>query len=156
MAKQEIRRKKNPLGLWLGGALIVFGLFAVVNGIISLTDNRTRLIAANGIITIEVVETPEDKQRGLSGRSSIADNEGMLFTFDTASTQNCFWMKDMQFSIDMIWLDSEKNVITVTEDVSPDTFPQSFCPESEASYGLEVGSGRATELGIATGETLRF
>ncbi len=156
MAKQEMRKKKNPFGLWLGGALIVFGLFAVVNGIVSLTDNKSRLIAPDGTITIETVETPEEKRRGLSGRNSISDGDGMLFTFDTQATSNCFWMKDMQFAIDMVWLDDQKNVVTVTENVAPDTFPESFCPESPASYGLEVGAGRASELGIEPGETLRF
>jgi len=57
---QTHKKKKNPLGLWLGGALIVFGLLAVVNGVTSLTDNKTRLIAPSGIITVEKVETPED------------------------------------------------------------------------------------------------
>ncbi len=156
MTKEPLRRKKNPLGLWLGAALIAFGIFAVVNGIISLTDNKSRLVAPKGIITIETVETPEDKRIGLSGRASIGKNEGMLFTFDSAKTQNCFWMKDMQFSIDMVWLDENKNVVTVTNNVSPDTYPESFCPDSPASYGLEVGEGRAAELGIVPGETLRF
>ena len=113
-----------------------------------MTPNKT-------VITIENVQSDEDRALGLSGRESIGD-DGMLFEFDTISTENCFWMKDMQFAIDMIWLDEQKQVITVKENVAPDTYPESFCPEDAALYGLEVGAGRATELGIVTGETLKF
>jgi uncharacterized membrane protein (UPF0127 family) len=142
--------------MWLGLALIFFGLFAVVNGIISLTDNKTRLIAPDNIITIEVVDTDEARQMGLSGRTRIDDKEGMLFVFDDPSTTNCFHMKDMLFSIDMIWLDEDKQVVTVIEGVAPDSFPEPFCPTEGAKYGLEVSDGNANDLGITEGVKLRF
>lgn len=148
--------QKNPFRLWIAIGLLFFGLFAVINGVTSLLDNRTRLLAPDGIIEIEVVDTPELRQQGLSGRSSLPENEGMLFDFDDTATANCFWMKDMQFSLDMVWLDEDKNVITVISDVSPDTFPESFCPTSPAKYGLEINAGRASELGITDDVTLRF
>ncbi len=153
---KEEKNKKNPLGLWLGMGLIFFGLFAVINGVISLSDNKGKLIAPNGIITIETVETPEARQKGLSGRTAISDKEGMMFVFDEPSESNCFWMKDMNFSIDMIWLDENKEVINLSREVSPDTYPESFCPTGPAKYGLEIGSGRAGVLEIEPGETLRF
>ena len=136
--------------------IVAFGIYILISGIIGLTDNRSRLIAPDGTITIETVDTPKQRQLGLSGRSAIDNDEGMMFVFDNISGTNCFWMKDMQFAIDMVWLDADKKVVTVTESVAPETYPESFCPESGAKYGLELKEYRANELGIVQGEELRF
>ena len=111
--------KQDPKKLLLGLAMVALGFFAVINGVLSLTDNLSRLIAPRGVILIETVDTNELRALGLSGRESIADDRGMMFVFDRSTTNNCFWMKDMKFSIDMIWLNEAKQVITVVEDVSP-------------------------------------
>lgn len=153
-SRQKYRNKW--VGLALGTGLLIVGGWIVLQGIVGITDNEQPLFAPDGRITIEIVDTPEDRALGLSGRASIADDRGMLFVFDDVSEGHCFWMKDMQFSIDMVWLDQDKNVVTVTPDVAPQTFPNSFCPESAARYGLELGSGRAAALGITPGERLRF
>ena len=147
---------RNPFRLYIGIALVFFGVLALVGGIIGLTDNRQRLIAPKGIITVEVVDTPETRQQGLSNRASLGDDEGMLFVFDDVSSNHCFWMKDMQFPIDMVWLDEEKRVINTFEFVEPSTYPQTFCPEGPAKYGLELYGYRAAEIGIVAGAQLRF
>jgi uncharacterized membrane protein (UPF0127 family) len=154
--KTKLVRSKNPIGLWLGGALIIFGLLAVVNGVVSLTDNKTRLLAPEGIFTVEVVETNEEKARGLSNRESINSDAGMLFVFEKPSVENCFWMKDMRFSIDMVWLNEQKEVVTVVENVSPGTYPAEFCPSEPAKYGLEVRAGRANQTVMTLDTKLRF
>ncbi len=150
------QRRKNPLGLWIGVALVLFGILAVLNGVRSLTDNKTRLIAPRGVITVELADDQQERSVGLSGRSELARDAGMLFIFEEESVENCFWMKDTLINLDMIWMDSDKQVITVTENVSTDTFPENFCPESEAKYGLEINAGVADDLKITKGESLRF
>jgi len=148
--------KKKPFHLVLGIVLLGLGIWGVFNGVNSLFDNSIRMIVPNGVITVEVVDTPELRRMGLSGREAIKDSEGMLFEFATKSSDNCFWMKDMQFSIDMVWLNDEKQVVTVEKDVSPETFPESFCPTEPVLYGLEITSGQADKLGIELGESLRW
>lgn len=157
MTKETVKKSKNPLGLWLGIALIIFGLFSVISGIVSLTDNKARLVAPKGIITIEKADSPELRYKGLSGRSSLGQDEGMMFYFDNPSSSHCLVMRDMKFAIDMVWLNDEKEVITIKQNATPDTYPeQIFCPDSDASYVLEIPSGRSEALGIDIGETLRF
>lgn len=85
----------------------------------------------------EVVRDDAARQRGLSGRTALAADQAMLFVFP-AGEANCFWMKDMNFSIDMIWLDITKQVTHIAHNVSPDTYPQSFCPKKASTYVLEV------------------
>jgi uncharacterized membrane protein (UPF0127 family) len=139
-------------------ALVLFiaGFWAIYSGISSLLDNERRLLTPKGFISVEVVDTPELRRQGLSGLGSLADDRGMLFTFDEASTKNCFWMKDMKFSIDMVWMNEDREVVTVTPNVTPETYPETFCPEKSAKYGLEIPENRADELEIVSGETLRW
>lgn len=139
---------KSKWRLFFGVFLVVFGLVAVFNGVSSLFDRTKLLSAPNGRVTVEVMDTSELRSRGLSGRESLDNSKGMLFVFDYVSAEHCFWMKDMKFSIDMVWLDAEKHVVTVRPGVAPESYPDKFCPDLQAKYGLELASGRAEVLKI--------
>jgi uncharacterized membrane protein (UPF0127 family) len=121
-----------------------------------LFENTTRLITPNGFITVEVVDTPEKRTQGLSGREYLSEKAGMLFVFDNTSIKNCFWMKDMNFSIDMVWLNERREVVTVTPNVTPESYPETFCPEEPAKYGLELRDSNANNLDIVEGSKLRW
>jgi hypothetical protein len=68
-------------------------------------------------INAEVKDTPSERSQGLSGRSSLAENTGMLFVFPTANYQT-FWMKDMKFPLDFIWI-AAGQVVQLNENVPP-------------------------------------
>lgn len=108
----------------------------------------TKTLTANNVqLTTEVAASGTEQATGLSGRNCIADDHAMLFPYAVAGDY-CFWMKDMNFSIDMIWLDDEKKVVTIAANVSPETYPkQSFCPERPAQYIVEVQAGKAKASG---------
>lgn len=152
----ESAHKKSFVQLLFGLLLLVIGGYALFSGISGLTDNKQHLIAPEGIITIEIADTTESRFQGLSNRDSLDANEGMMFVFDEPIINNCLVMRDMNFSLDMVWLNEEKRVVTIASDVAPETYPEVFCPEEPAKYALEINSGRADELGIAQGEVLRF
>ena len=149
-------RKPNFTRLLLGIALVVFGIFVVVTSVISLTDNKQRMLAPNGFMTIEIADTPDSRYAGLSNRSNLDEDSGLMFVFDNTSINHCLVMRDMNFSIDMIWLNEQKEVVTVTPDVAPETYPEVFCPSEPAKYALEVNSGQAERYGITEDEQLRF
>lgn len=137
--------------------IIVLVVLVSLFKLFALHENKSNeLIAPYGAISIETVDSPEKRQLGLSGRTAISDSSGMMFIFDQTSSSNCFWMKDMNFSIDMVWLNENKKVINVTENVSPESYPESFCPSGQAKYGLELGAKRATGLGIKPNQELIF
>jgi uncharacterized membrane protein (UPF0127 family) len=104
-------------------------------------------------LQIERVDTPALREKGLSGRSNLPAGQGMLFVFSDPS-QYCFWMKDMKFNIDMIWLDSAGQVIKVQSNVSPSTYPASFCPDKDAQYVIEVNADIARQAGVKPGNKL--
>lgn len=145
----------TPLCLMLVGALwFVWSGRAIGPGTrVCEVDSelQVRTIQAEGrAIEVEIAQTGDQKVRGLSGRHCLAADKGLLFPYDL-SGDYCYWMKDMKFAIDMIWLDDEQKVVTIKENVSPNTFPQSFCPDKPAKYVLEVNAGFVRDAGWHVG-----
>lgn len=108
-----------------------------------------------GDISAKLATSSEDLERGLSGTKSLSYDEGMLFVFEESGSRG-FWMHDMAFPIDIIWLDQNKKVIGVTSDISPETYPNIFFPPGPVKYVLELNAGYAEENNIASGTILTF
>ncbi|HVS78959.1 MAG TPA: DUF192 domain-containing protein [Candidatus Saccharimonadales bacterium] len=120
-------------------------------------DYRTDKVVKTGNqrIDAEVAYTPTQMQEGLGGRQCIASDQGMLFEFSQPGRYD-FWMKDMRFSIDMVWINSAKQVVYIQPDVSPATYPQTFVSVRPAQYVLELKASRAAQLGLHNGSRLNF
>jgi uncharacterized membrane protein (UPF0127 family) len=104
-------------------------------------------------ISFEVVSTAAAMQRGLGGRASIPDNYGMLFVFP-ANTSPGFWMKDMLAPIDMVWIDADGTIASITPDVLPSTYPRVFYPPHPIRYVLETQVGLAIKKGWTAGSRI--
>lgn len=91
---------------------------------------------------IEVADTPEKRVQGLSGRTVVEDDYGMLFVFDIDS-QAGFWMKDMHVPIDIMWIANDGTIVHIEHSLSPDTYPEIFTPPYPARYVLETRAGYA-------------
>lgn len=103
-------------------------------------------------IHAELVATPAELRRGLSGRSDLPSYQGMLFDF-ARTGEHCMWMPDMAFALDIVWLNADREIVTIKRDITPETYPESFCGDL-AQYVLEVNSGVAIERGWSEGERL--
>lgn len=114
-----------------------------------------RIYAPGGSIEAEVASTSDQQAKGLGGRASLKAGTGMLFPFAHPGDYG-FWMKDMHFPLDMVWISSNKKVASVTSNISPDTYPEVFYPPLAISYVLELNAGDAVRFGIATGTELEF
>ncbi len=114
------------------------------------------IVGLNGLkITVEIAANPEARAIGLSKYKTLDYNRGMLFVYDQAQKQ-CFWMKDMKFAIDILWVGSDKQVLHIEENVQPNTYPKQFCPEVMAKYVLEINAGLVDKKNIKTGQKLSF
>jgi len=109
----------------------------------------------NAPLTVEVVDEPHEQVQGLSDRDSLDRDHGMLFVFSQPSKPG-FWMKDMRFSLDLIWIDENGTITEITPNVSPDTFPQTFFPAFPVKYVLEVNAGWSKDNSIQTGDKIEF
>jgi uncharacterized membrane protein (UPF0127 family) len=121
-----------------------------LNSVASTTSVAPRLTIGTATVVLEIADTPEALHRGLSGRNSLAEDHGLLFVFPTPDRYG-FWMPDMHFAIDIIWLDDKLRVVYIKNDATPDTYPEVFKPDTPARYVLEVPAGYAASHGIVVG-----
>ena len=111
-------------------------------------------------IFVDVARSDEEKARGLSGRLKLNENEGMLFIFDQKS-QPPFWMLDMNFPIDIIWLD-DNTIVDIDKNVpnpvpgTPDYQLPLYTPEKPMNYVLEVNAGFCEKNSIEVGDSVEF
>ncbi len=111
----------------------------------------TQIKISEKLITVKISDTETKRELGLSGRQSLPTDTGMLFVFDQPGIYP-FWMKEMNFPIDIIWFDADKKIIDLSENLSPQSFPKSFSPKSPAQFVLEVPANFIIENQIKIGE----
>ncbi len=108
-------------------------------------------------ISAEKATTTEERVKGLMYREKLAENEGMLFIFENEDFHS-IWMKNMLFSIDIIWLDKNKRIVYFTENAPPcnENECPSYVPLRKAKYVIEVKSGLINKEKIKLGDELKF
>lgn len=103
-------------------------------------------------ITCDVAQTSLERAVGLMHRNNLSGNNGMLFIFE-ADQAPTFWMKNMNFSLDIIWIDAKMKVVDISKNVVP---CDQNCPDIIApgmvKYVIEVNSGFADEHNIRAGD----
>lgn len=108
-------------------------------------------------LRVEVVTHPDSITQGLSERSEIG-SDGMLFLLPT-QRQAHFWMKQMKFDLDLIWI-KDGQVVGITANVphpsatTPDHQLPNYPSPGEVAAVLEVPAGQAQQLGIVVGDTV--
>jgi uncharacterized membrane protein (UPF0127 family) len=112
-----------------------------------------KLLLTNKTYTVEVADSDPVREKGLSDRESLPQDHVLLFVFQSSGYWG-FWMKDMKFSIDMIWLDENYNIVFYKENVSPKTYPSIYVPTAAAKYVVEANAGFMKENALTTGTKL--
>jgi uncharacterized protein len=107
-------------------------------------------------INAEVASTPQQQAKGLGGRPCIEANQAMLFLFNKPNYY-AFWMKDMHFPIDIVWISSDHKTVGLERSVEPSTYPDHFTNKDKpAQYVLEIQANRSKTLGIDLGTAVNF
>lgn len=146
--------------------LAVTALFIVAVGLLS--KNQGKFIGSfpsptpikEGIkigdlaIQVEVADSGEKKAKGLSGRKSLGENEGMLFVFKNSYPS--FWMKEMLIPIDILWI-SDGKVVKIHKDVQPEPGKTTseltlYRPDQPIDYVLEVNAGFSDKNAVKSGD----
>ena len=154
-------KKNTQVYIWVGiiAVLLVAFLIAptfqneVNRNIATHSENLrddVRLVFPQGEIQAQLANTLTARELGLSYRDKIGDNEGMLFVFDKPDIY-AFWMKDMNFPIDMIWFSSTGQVVHTEENLATSTYPKAFANKPKAQYVLEMNAGMAKKYGLYLG-----
>ena len=137
--------------------ILFFFIFILPKKDYNLFVDKIRYVEiVNQKIKVEVLNTPETRAQGLSGRVNLAENNGMLFVFENPNNYP-FWMKDMNFSIDMIWIGENMKITYIKKNATPESYPESFGPKEKTSkYVLEVFSGFTDKYNLKIGDKVMF
>lgn len=135
-------------------ALVPIIAFIIGTFWVAKSQYRT-LHVANKAYRLKVAQTAQSRALGLGNRTSMSNHEGMLFAYQTP-VETCFWMKDMLFPIDIIWVNGAHEVVFLQQSISPKTYPKTFCTSTAAPYVIELDAGQAKLSNIRIGTRLSF
>lgn len=114
------------------------------------------------VLEVQIADTDPRRVRGLMFQDQLPLDEGMLFVFDDANIRS-IWMLNMQFPLDVIWIDDDNKVVFIEKNVPPckTALETVTCPSynggsMDAKYVLEVTAGFVDEFKITTGSTLEI
>lgn len=120
----------------------------------------TPLTVGNTKISVAIMRTPAEQQRGLSGSDKLSDEQGMLFAFDLKFTPG-FWMKEMKFDLDLIWI-AESRIVGITENVQAppagtvEKDLQEYFPPQNIDSVLEVNAGWSKLHNVKVGDEIKI
>jgi len=131
------------------GKFGLYGFFCFIFLLISLSDshaqdNPPQVCHQEQCVSLEVVSKQDDLERGLMFRSSLGQNNGMLFIFASDDIQR-FWMKNMHFNLDILWISADGHIVYMGHDIPACKADPCavYTPDKQARYVLELNSGYA-------------
>jgi len=133
---------------------IIFFVVTLITAFLLWMSSGIKVQFNNGNeVDVEVVKEPLEITTGLMFRDKLKTGKGMLFSYGR-DEHHSIWMKNMNFPIDIIWIDSNNKIVHVTGNVQPcvkEPCPV-FTPADKARYVLEVNANFAEQNGITAGQ----
>lgn len=147
-------RPSTTIILIIGVVLILIGL--VVSFALTTFKPTTQVRLGSGVYSLWLADTNAARVQGLSDIEKLHLNGGLLMAFDSNGTHG-IWMKDMNFPLDLLWLDSDKKVVYIVKNAPPEDPARTvYIPKDPALYVLELPAGSVQKAGIKTGDTAAF
>lgn len=145
-------KKTILLGIAVPLFIVIFFVF------FKKTENSSfkKIKIGENMIFVEIADTPEKRKKGLSGRNFLPENQGMIFLFEKPDYHS-FWMKEMKFPLDFIWI-FEDRVVEITENVNPFDYqpPNILTPKEKVDKVLEANAGFVKKFNIKVGDKINF
>jgi uncharacterized membrane protein (UPF0127 family) len=156
MVTRTITGDRRRLGIGLIALFLLLGVIAGGLAVANSEPSHTSLKLGTGNYMVRVVSEASDREKGLSGTVSLSKDQGMLFVFNESDKWG-IWMKNMNYPIDILWIDQTKTVVEIATNVSPETYPSTvFRPGKPARYVLELAAGSASDASISVGSKASF
>ncbi len=147
--------RPRTTGILIGG-LVVIILAVAVSFIVTNFQPRVDVLLGSGDFSARLATDDTSRETGLGGVTTLNPNDALLMAFPTDDTWG-IWMKDMKVPIDILWLNSNKEVIYIVTNASPDLGTNKvFKPTTKARYVLEIPAGAAAQDGIKVGASAQF
>jgi hypothetical protein len=128
-------------------------LYAPTNGQAEQLD----VCFKNHCFNTELAVSPQERKRGLMFRKYLPPRNGMLFVFEEELPHG-FYMKNTFIALDIIWLNSKKEVVFIKKNFQPcETDPcPVICPNANAKYVLELNAGMIDNMGLKPDDKFNF
>ncbi|MDD5668626.1 MAG: DUF192 domain-containing protein [Candidatus Omnitrophica bacterium] len=114
-----------------------------------------KVCIGNVCVNAVIASSEQERAEGLMFKESLSENEGMFFVFERADVYS-FWMKNMKFPLDLIWINTDKKIVDITRNAPPcenDPCPV-FSPDQKIKYVLEVQAGFADKFKLRVGDSV--
>ncbi len=120
----------------------------------------TKLTINSSVVNVEIADTPDKRKQGLSGRQSLATDSGMLFIFEKADKVG-FWMKDMKFALDLIYINDKKVVDIIKNAAMPPVDQKDqdlpiYMAREPFNMVLEVNAGFVDSHSLKVGDMIEL
>ncbi len=116
--------------------------------------NYRDITVGNKKLNVMIADNAFLREKGLSGRDYLLDNQGMLFVFQKPG-KYYFWMKGMKFPIDIIWFDKDKKIVDLKQNIKKD-YKKLLKPNQKVKYVLETNKGWLDKNNIKVGDQFKF
>jgi len=140
----------------------IFLILIILTSLILLKiirDNpkQDKICFENHCFYVELARTEQERTYGLMFRESMDLNKGMLFIFNEEK-EYPFWMKNTLFSLDIIWINQDKEIVFIKKNVQPckEEKCERIDPDKKAKYVLEINGGITDSIGVGLGDRLTF
>jgi len=141
--------------LIVSGVLLVIGSTFLLFVLPSLAKPETKVFLGDGIFSADVALNQTARETGLSGKHSLQSGYVLLMAFPSEDKWG-IWMKDMNFPIDIVWLNKNKKVIYVVMNAPPDDQVTIYRPNKLARYVVELPAGTVSSKVINTNNIATF
>lgn len=122
----------------------------------TIFDGELRSLSiGSAVIDVAIADTQITRGVGLSYLKTLREDHGLFFVFRDSATHG-MWMKNMEFPIDIIWLDEQLRVVEIHRDVSPDSYPETFRTKVPTRFALEVNAGFSLKHDVNIGSVSVF
>ena len=110
--------------------------------------------SGNQILFVNIADNDCKTKLGLSGSTGL-NGEGMFFVLKKVGNYG-FWMKNMNFPLDILWINDNFEIVGIEKSLLPSTYPNSFGQKYFAKYVLEVSAGYCDKNNIKVGDKIIF
>jgi len=156
MDKPSIRIWRPATTYFIIGGLVALLVASVIAYMVTTFQPTTLVRIGSGAYQVQVANTEAERIQGLSGVQELPKNGGLLMDFQEDG-QWGIWMKDMYIPLDIVWLNSKKEVIYLVANASPElSTTKTFIPKNPARYVLELPAGSIQNAGIRKGTVAAF
>jgi uncharacterized membrane protein (UPF0127 family) len=142
-------------------AIIITGvvLIIIASAILFITSKlqpTIPLYLGSGVFDAKVAYTQDERDKGYAGIETIPNNQALILAY-ASDGKWPIWMKDMKVSIDIVWMSSDKKVVFITKNASPDGGEKAvYVPSTNARYVIELPAGTVANDAIAVGRSAIF